>query len=101
MCNVAVDPHLTAVEHHHHHSGASTTMHAITLSFFFVYHPKNVSAREIWFSRDKRLWTDGVAQMHVTTAVTRTPALIMVAVARESHQCAAVTLVGSADSADH
>jgi hypothetical protein len=34
MCNVAVDPHLTAVEHHHHHSGASTTMHAITLSFF-------------------------------------------------------------------
>ena len=67
MCNVAVDPDLTAVEHqHHHHSGASTTM---------------------------------LAQMHVTTAVTRTPALIMVA--WELHQCAAVTLVGSADSPDH
>jgi hypothetical protein len=40
-----------------------------------------------------------LAQMHVTTAVTRTPALI-------DHGCmgalsAAVTLVGSADSRDH
>jgi len=43
--------------------------------------------------------TTMLAQMHVTTAVTRTPALIMVA--WELHQCAAVTLVGSADSPDH
>jgi len=43
--------------------------------------------------------TTMLAQMHVTTAVTRTPALIMVA--WELHQCAAATLVGSADSPDH